>query len=134
MAQHATARKQVALSITLLIEDIWSAGVVILEMMSGKYPFPASSEEGMLESILTVLGPITMEQVRHIGVDPMDFPEILAGSMFNARRWSDFQGFPHNTPSVELRSLLNQALEYSPRCRNDAATLLNHDFFRNDIQ
>lgn len=101
-------------------------------MVSGKYPFSASSEQGMLKSILTVLGPITIEQVRDIGVDPMDFPEILAGSMFNARRWSDFQCFPH-TPSVELRSLLNQALEYSPRRRNDAATLFNHEFFKNDI-
>ena len=86
----------------------------------------------MLESILTVLGPITIVQVRDIGVDPMDFPEILAGSMFNVRRWSDFQGFPY-TPSVELRSLLNQALEHSPRRRNDAATLLSHEFFKNDI-
>lgn len=129
LAQHGTARKQVALSIALLIEDIWSAGVVILEMISGKYPFSASSEEEMIESILTVLGPITLEQVRDIGVNPMDFPEILAGSTFNARRWSDIKGFPH-TLSVELRSLLNQALKYSPRRRNDAATLLNHEFFQ----
>jgi serine/threonine protein kinase len=105
----------------------------MLEMISGKYPFATSSEKGMLESILTVLGPITMEQVRDIGVDPMEFPEVLAGSTVNGRRWSDIQGFPQ-TPSVQLRSLLNQALEYSPRRRNDAVTLLNHDFFRKSIE
>lgn len=99
-------------------------------MMSGKYPFAASSEEGMLESILTVLGPITMEQIRDIGVDPMEFPKLLVGSTLNARRWSDIQAFPQ-TSSVGLRSLVNQALEYSPRRRNDAGTLLNHDFFKN---
>jgi serine/threonine protein kinase len=98
-------------------------------MMSGKYPFNATSENKILESILTVLGPLRMEQLRDIGVDPMEFPELLAGSAFNARRWSDVQVFPQ-TPSLELRSLLNQALEYSPRRRSSAATLLQHDFFK----
>lgn len=101
-------------------------------MISGKYPFVATSEEGIIESIFTVLGPITMEQVRDIGVDPMDFPQLLVGSAFNARRWSDVQVFPQ-TPSIELRSLLNQMLEYSPRRRNDATTLLDHDFFKQQI-
>lgn len=101
-------------------------------MISGRYPFVVTSEDGMRESIFTVLGPITMEQVRDIGVDPMDFPQLLAGSAFNARRWSDIQVFPQ-TPSVELRSLLNQMLEYSPRRRADASSLVDHDFFKHDI-
>jgi serine/threonine protein kinase len=101
-------------------------------MISGKYPFALTSEEKMPESILNVLGPITMEQVRDIGVDPLEFPELLAGSAFNARRWSDVQVFPQ-TPSVELRSLLNHALEYSPRRRSNAVTLLNHEFFKKTV-
>jgi serine/threonine protein kinase len=111
--------------------DVWSAGVVILEMTSGRYPFPASTEDGIIEAILTVLGPITMEQVRDIGVDPLLYPELLAGSTFNVRRWSDIQVFP-KTPSVELLALLNQCLEYSPRRRADAATILEHDFFKSE--
>ena len=86
----------------------------------------------MPQSIFTVLEPITMEQVRDMGIDPMEFPELLASSAFNARRWSDVQVFPQ-TPSVELRSLLNHALEYSPRRRSDALTLLDHEFFKNTI-
>ena len=105
---------------------------MILEMISGKYPFANTSEDGMIESIFNVLGPVTMEQVRDIGVDPVDFPQLLAGSAFNARRWSDVQVFPQ-TPSAELRSLLNQMLEYSPRRRSDASTLLDHDFFKEHI-
>jgi len=101
-------------------------------MISGKYPFANTSEDGMIESIFNVLGPVTMEQVRDIGVDPVDFPQLLAGSALNARRWSDVQVFPQ-TPSVELRSLLNQMLEYSPRRRSDASTLLDHDFFKEHI-
>jgi serine/threonine protein kinase len=100
-------------------------------MISGRYPFPASTEDGILEDIFTVLGPITMEQVRDIGVDPLLYPELLVGSTFNARRWSDIQVFP-KTPSVELRALLNQCLEYSPRRRADAATILRHNFFKSD--
>jgi len=101
-------------------------------MISGKYPFANTSEDGMIESIFNVLGPVTMEQVRDIGVDPVDFPQLLAGSAFNARRWSDVQVFPQ-TPSVELRSLLNQMLEYSPRRRSNASTLLDHNFFKEHI-
>ena len=101
-------------------------------MISGKYPFVVTSEENMPQSIFTVLEPITMEQVRDMGIDPMEFPELLASSAFNARRWSDVQVFPQ-TPSVELRSLLNHALEYSPRRRSDALTLLDHEFFKNTI-
>lgn len=101
-------------------------------MISGKYPFANTSEDGMIESIFNVLGPVTMEQVRDIGVDPVDFPQLLAGSAFNARRWSDVQVFPQ-TPSPELRSLLNQMLEYSPHRRSDASTLLDHDFFKEHI-
>jgi len=77
---------------------------------------------------MAILGPITLEQVRDIGVDPIDYPELLAGSTFNARRWSDVQVFPQ-TPSLELRSLLNQMLEYSPPRRHAATALLKHDFF-----
>ena len=98
-------------------------------MISGKYPFNALSEAETLESILFILGPTTIQQVRDIGVDPMDFPEVLARSALNTHRWSDTQVFPEIS-SVELRSLLNQALEYSPRQRNGAATLLNHEFFK----
>ena len=69
-----------------------------------------------------------MEQVREIGVDPLDFPELLVSSTTNMRRCSDIQGFSQ-MESIELRTLLSQALEYSPRRRKDAAALLNHNFF-----
>jgi serine/threonine protein kinase len=98
-------------------------------MTSGKYPFAISSEDNMLESILTVMGPIGVDQVRDAGIDPLDYPELVAGSAFHARRWSDMEIFPQ-TPSAELRSLLNLALEYSPRRRHDAVSLLEHDFFK----
>ena len=97
-------------------------------MMSGKYPFNSTSQDSMLESIFAVLGPLKMEQLRDMGVDPMEYAELLAGSAFNARRWSDIEAFPQ-TPSLELRSLLNQTLEYSPRRRSNATTLLEHGFF-----
>lgn len=97
-------------------------------MTSGKYPFPVEAEDAMLESVLTFLGPITIEQVRDMGVDPLLYPELLARSTFDARRWSDIQVVP-KTPSVELHALLNQCLEYSPHRRSDAATLLEHKFF-----
>lgn len=99
--------------------------------MSGEFPFAASSEGAMLASILTILGPITIGLVRDMGVDPLLFPELLVGSAFSARRWSDVQVFPQ-TPSVELRSMLNLMLEYSPRRRNNATTLLDHEFFKED--
>jgi len=83
----------------------------------------------MLESVFTVLGPITVEQVRDIGMDPTLFPELLAGSSFNYRRRSDIQVSP-KTASLELRALLNQCLEYSPRRRSTAAALLEHGFFK----
>jgi serine/threonine protein kinase len=96
-------------------------------MIFGKYPFVSSSEDEMLENILAVLGPITIEQVRDIGVDPLDFPELLVSSI-NMQRCSDIQDLSQ-VPSIELRSLLNEALKYSPRRRKDAAALLNHNFF-----
>jgi len=112
-----------------LFPDIWSAGVIVLEMVSGKYPFPETSEARVLDKIFSVLGPISVEQIRDMALDPLKYPHLLAGSLFNARRWSDIEVFP-KTPSSELRSLLNQALEYSPRRRADAATLLDHEFFK----
>lgn len=111
--------------------DIYSAGVVILEMTFGKYPFSATSEDGILESVLNVLGPISVEQMGDIGVDSTKFSQLMVGSACSTRRWSDAEAFPQ-TLSRELRSLLNKALEYSPRRREDAATLLNHDFFNID--
>jgi len=83
----------------------------------------------MLESVFTVLGPITMEQIRDIGVDPTLFPELLARSTFNSRGRSDIQASP-KTASLELRALLTQCLEYSPRRRSTAAALLDHGFFK----
>ena len=55
-------------------------------MRSGKYPFPTTSESGMIESVFTVLGWITMEQIREMGLDPMEFAEILSSSTLNVRR------------------------------------------------
>ena len=97
-------------------------------MMSGRYPFAVTSEEGMLESTLNTLGPITIEQVRDIGLDPMQFPGLLAGSVFNTGSWLDVQKILPQTPSLQFRSFLYQALEYSPRRRANAATLLKHRF------
>ena len=99
--------------------------------MSGQYPFPDTTEGTILDKIFSVLGPISVEQVRDIGLNPLHYPNLLAGSLFNARRWSDIEIFP-KTPSTELRALLNQALEYSPKRRKDATTLRDHEFFRVD--
>jgi serine/threonine protein kinase len=100
-------------------------------MSSGRYPFPETSESQVLDKIFTVLGPVSVDQVRDMGLDPLNYPQLLAGSLFNARRWSDVEAFP-KTPSNELRSLLNEGLEYSPIRRADAASLLSHQFFNLD--
>lgn len=130
-ATHYSTKAGTLTNLGVLFLDIWSASVIILEMVSGQYPFPETSEDRVLDKIYTVLGPVSVDQVRDMGLDPLDFPHLLAGSLFNARRWSDIEAFP-KTQSNELRSLLNEGLEYSPRRRADAATLLNHQFFKTD--
>ena len=97
-------------------------------MVLGQYPFPATSEDAMLETVFTVLGPITVEQVGDMGVNPQLLPELLAGSSFNAHQWSDIQVSP-KTLAVELYALLNECLEYSPKRRSTAAALLEQGFF-----
>lgn len=102
--------------------DIWSAGCVFAELMSGKPLFPGESGVDQLVEIIKVLGTPTREEIKCMNPNYKEFrfPQI------KAHPWHKMF---HKRIPPEAVDLVSRLLQYSPNLRSTAIEALAHPFF-----
>lgn len=110
--------------------DIWSLGVVLWELCTGKRPFgadAASSNEALIDSILNEPLPTGLSAML-----PDPSPASRAGSMYDMN--DDFDSAdppaaPRISQSPQLAALLTRLLERDPLKRASWPEILSHPFW-----
>ncbi|KAM0840563.1 hypothetical protein ACQ4PT_059574 [Festuca glaucescens] len=102
--------------------DIWSAGCVLAELLSGQPLFPGESAVDQLVEIIKVLGTPTREEIKCMNPNYTEFkfPQI------KAHPWHKV--FSKRIPP-EAVDLVSRLLQYSPHLRSSALDALMHAFF-----
>jgi serine/threonine protein kinase len=102
--------------------DIWSAGCVLAELLSGQPLFPGESAVDQLVEIIKVLGTPTREEIKCMNPNYTEFkfPQI------KAHPWHKVYSKRIPPEAVDLVSRL---LQYSPHLRSSALDALMHPFF-----
>lgn len=102
--------------------DIWSAGILLVELLNGKPPFSGENGIDQLVEIFKVLGTPTKTQLTRMNPDFIEFkfPQVLPIS------WSFF--FKDIIP-VDALDLVSKLLVYSPNQRLRPIEALVHPFF-----
>lgn len=102
--------------------DIWSAGCVMGELLTGQPLFPGESGVDQLVEIIKVLGTPTKEEILLMNPNYTDhkFPSIKPHPLSKI--------FRSRTPP-EAIDLLSHILHYDPRKRTTASEALVHPFF-----
>eukprot|EP00929_Paragymnodinium_shiwhaense_P113987 TRINITY_DN82298_c0_g1_i1.p1 TRINITY_DN82298_c0_g1~~TRINITY_DN82298_c0_g1_i1.p1 ORF type:complete len:582 (+),score=113.29 TRINITY_DN82298_c0_g1_i1:74-1819(+) len=105
--------------------DVWSLGVILPELATGKAMFTGDSEIGMLFKIFQVLGTPSEENWPGVS-DLRDYKPT-----FPKWRSSGFRTVIRDAPVLGDRgiALLGKLLSYSPAARPSAAAVLNDEFF-----
>lgn len=102
--------------------DVWSAGCVMAELLSGQPLFPGDSGVDQLIEIIKALGTPTKEEIKSMNPNYTDFkfPQIKGHS------WNKIFGGKENTETVDLVSNL---LKYLPNSRFTSIEACSHYFF-----
>ena len=102
--------------------DVWSAGCVLAELLTGSPIFPGSSGVDQLVEIIKVLGTPTKEQLKSMNPNYQEFkfPQI------GAHPWSSI--FKPSIPP-ETVDLVGNLLSYVPDLRCKAIEACGHPFF-----
>lgn len=122
--------------------DIWSAGVILLTILSKRFPFFNSTDdiEAMIE-IATIFGVKKMKQCAHlhgthletniptIGQGGFPFEKII---IWSTSRGDDGQNKPLTREEKLAVSFLSKCLELDPNARISAEDALKHEFLRVD--
>jgi len=102
--------------------DIWSAGILLVELLNGEAPFRGENGIDQLVEIFKILGTPTKTQLTKMNPDFVDFrfPQVLPVS------WSFF--FKDVIP-VDALDLVSKLLVYTPTQRLRPIEALTHPFF-----
>ncbi|XVF10909.1 hypothetical protein REPUB_Repub07fG0224000 [Reevesia pubescens] len=115
--------------------DIWSAGVTLLYLMTGKSPFFGDPEQN-IKDIAKLRGSEDLWEVAKLHNRESSFPEDLYGNQslasMNLRQWCQMntkrRDFHQEIPS-SLYDLVDKCLTVNPRLRITAEDALKHEFF-----
>ena len=102
--------------------DIWSAGILMVELINGETPFKGENSIDQLVEIFKVLGTPTRTQLTKMNPDFIEFkfPQVLPIS------WSYFF---KDSLTVEALDLISKLLVYTPGHRLMPLEALTHPYF-----
>lgn len=102
--------------------DVWSAGILLVELLHGDVPFKGENGIDQLVEIFKVLGTPTKSQLTKMNPDFIEFkfPQVLPVS------WSYFF---KDIVQIDALDLISKLLVYSPSHRLMPLEALTHPFF-----
>lgn len=107
--------------------DIWSLGILLIQLITGKRFITSSSEEGQLKKIVKIFGSINEDN--WMGVTKLGNYELIR----DINGGQDRLVFDKITKDEVLLDLLNNMLMLNPEDRFDITQVINHEFF-NDLR
>lgn len=115
--------------------DMWGVGCVLVEMLTGKTPFPGSNEAHQLDLIVKGCGSEEFyaaeeqgAQITKLHLFPSAMNRIRA-KFPNSRKSNLRAMFQQHKFPEEVMSLLERLLTVDPALRITAEEVLDHDFF-----
>eukprot|EP00009_Paramoeba_aestuarina_P006020 CAMPEP_0201510182 /NCGR_PEP_ID=MMETSP0161_2-20130828/2983_1 /ASSEMBLY_ACC=CAM_ASM_000251 /TAXON_ID=180227 /ORGANISM="Neoparamoeba aestuarina, Strain SoJaBio B1-5/56/2" /LENGTH=396 /DNA_ID=CAMNT_0047905323 /DNA_START=227 /DNA_END=1414 /DNA_ORIENTATION=- len=112
--------------------DMWGVGCVLIEMLTGKTPFPGNDDKHQLKLVLSRCGTEALYEAKKTPDTPKNLSKLPKYSetlqefsrVTKSRMRSDYSSF-----QPEVLSLLEELLCVDPHKRITAGDALDHDFF-----
>lgn len=105
--------------------DLWSAGCVMMELLTGKPAFPGKNSIDQLARIVKVLGSPTSEDLAAMGQGSRKFKVSSA----SAGKGKDLTSLLPASCPLEAIDLIGSLLRYNPSQRITPSQALQHSFF-----
>jgi cell division control protein 7 len=116
--------------------DVWSAGIILLCLLSGRYPFFKATDDNMaIMQLISVYGTEAVRKISNkygeallcdVEKDAVDL-KFLCQSLHSTTTTLNQQVYPES-----VYNLLKNLLELDFEKRFSAEQALNHDFFKNE--
>lgn len=106
--------------------DLWSAGCVLGELLTGRPIFPGKNTIDQLAKIIRVLGAPTFEEMISMGQEPKRLG--LKTPLNPQERWQALRSLVYKDIPDGAVSLLTGLLQYNPEARLKPIEILNHPF------
>jgi protein kinase len=107
--------------------DIWAAGVIMVELVTGRAIFQGTSENDQIYKIFGILGTPTQrtwaDGIRLANRMGIRFPTTVSVGLASAA--------PNASP--DAMGLMTEMLRFDPARRPSAAQALQHDFFKTNL-
>ena len=109
--------------------DICAFGCIFAEMLSGKILFQASDQIDLLVKMMKIRGIFTKPQLHDISphLNLEMFEQLFSSTSIQKKTWNVLL---RRTLTLEISSLLELTLEWSPTIRLSALEVLNHKYFQ----